>query len=144
MTEEDEQGYRDIREILQPAGKSTIAEEVKRKFQEQERQNPINPYLLKRARAQSALNGQPVLKYRRVSEFFAGAETNDLAEKVRKELQAERAKQTIDPDRIRQDQDWSYIAKQVVGGEIGIDLTGCTQCRFYDKCDRRKEHIRNR
>lgn len=59
---------------------------------------------------------KPVV-YIRVSELFRNAEPSTLAEDVRKELQNERAKSILDETLVRQQEDWSFLAHQVVGGE---------------------------
>ena len=68
------------------------------------------------------MESKPV--YLRVSELFRNAKTTTISEDVRRQMEEEREKNILDEDLLRQQEDWSVLAHQVVGGEERVQHTG--------------------
>jgi len=60
---------------------------------------------------------EPKPKYLSVSDLFRNARPTTLFQEVQRQLEEEREKNVLDKDLLRQQEDWSILAHQVVGGE---------------------------
>jgi len=56
-------------------------------------------------------------EYIRASDFVVTASDVSISADVRKQLRGERRKAVLDEFAVRQQEDWSILADQVVGGE---------------------------
>ena len=56
-------------------------------------------------------------KYLHLRELFSEAETTTVSQDVQRQLAAEKRKTILDESLVRQQEDWSLLSGQVVGGE---------------------------
>jgi len=60
----------------------------------------------------------PDKKYLRVSDLLVDGTPTSIADTVRENFRERRRREIIDMELLRQQQDWGYLSRQVVGAEI--------------------------